>query len=158
MPPRDWAVSNGLHSLQHITQQWEISMDQHVANSAWHHDTEHHDVQADSRNRSVLHLALSWKARPCLSDLLALDSHFSLFLGSSIPPCGSLGPWELMDKREYVLGPVVSSSLRAVGPSLAVLHYGWGFNRDVTRDTDERPHWCSWVGGAWGSAGWGHML
>ena len=71
----------------------------------------HHDAQADHRDHLVVRLTLSPKAKSCLSDLLALGPLFSLFLGPAIPPCGPLGPWELVSKRDIgSYGFIISSS------------------------------------------------
>lgn len=86
-----------------------------TASRVW--DTTTNILQCVGRPETTcLCMASSLKAKSCLSDLLDISPLFSFFLGPAISPFhvafrvpGS--------KREWVLGPMVSASLTAVGPA-----------------------------------------
>lgn len=126
-----------------------------------HTHTQHHNVQA-KRQKPPHSASVLPEGQTHLSDSLVLDSYSSLFLGLGIPPMGPFGARELMGQRDWVLGAMFSSSRRDVEPNLSVLHQGWSFYRNMTRETDEtKKSWCPGSEGpeaVWeGDACWTHI-
>lgn len=153
MPPRDWAASDDLHSLWHISQQCEYrtsSMPSKQCVTPRHTHTALRRADREQKPPSSAS-GLSRKERST-----SLDSHFSL-----------LGPWHfsyidfgsLGDNGPERVG--IGSYSFIISKSCGTQSYiRVGVYSDMTDQGDKRKETelMIWVRGARGSMGWGHML